>query len=208
MSDCVFCDEVETREFIVNGKSLGNRVIFESNNFVVFPALGQIVEGYLLIVSKEHHISTCVFSDDLFSEFHFVKEKVKEVLASYYQPPLFFEHGATSLSNKGGCCIDHAHIHAVPIRVNLFEELSKNFSYNQIYSYDKVQEYYGKNLPYFLIENNLSERYLFEVNSQVSSQYIRRIIADKIGKPDIWDWRKHYGLDELLKTIEKLKDKF
>ncbi len=121
---------------------------------------------------------------------------------------MFFEHGATSERKKGGCCITHAHLHAVPVQVDVFSELAKHFDYQKIETFDQLKKQFDKGVPYFFYESNSGGRYLFEVPEIVPSQYIRQIIAAKIEKPERWDWRTCLGIDELLRTIEKLKDKF
>ena len=91
--------------------------MFESDNFVVFPSLGQIVEGYLLIAPKKHYIGVSGIPKELYPELEEVCKKVRNKLSEVYCVPLFFEHGPHKES-KGGCCIDHAHIHAVPVKTD------------------------------------------------------------------------------------------
>lgn len=202
MTNCPYCDEFE------KGSKYGNKILYESNNFVVFPSLGQIVEGYLLIAPKKHLIATGEIPTELYPELNSVYQKVKKVLSDVYESPLFFEHGPISQNKRGGCCIEHAHFHAVPVKVDILEDLAKHFKYKGIKTFSGIRKQFKKGVPYFYYESNLGKRYLFEIPEIVPSQYIRKIIAYKIGKPERWDWRICLGLDELSKTIKKLKDKF
>ncbi len=202
MTNCPYCDAFE------NGFKYGEKALYESDNFIVFPALGQIVEGYLLIVSKKHYISMGQVPSGLYSELDSVCRKVREVLSDNYEIPLFFEHGAVSQIKKGGCCIEHAHLHAVPIEVDIMDELAGRFEYSKIKSFFKIRRQFKKGISYFYYESNLGERYLFEISEIVPSQYIRRVIANKVGRPERWNWKNCFGLDELLRTVDKLEGKF
>jgi len=43
-------------------------VVAESQNFFVFPSLGQLVEGYLLICSQEHFLGLSQINKEHFQE--------------------------------------------------------------------------------------------------------------------------------------------
>ena len=43
---CVFCN--------IDKSKLENTIIDESDNFVVLPTIGALVDGYLMIISKKH----------------------------------------------------------------------------------------------------------------------------------------------------------
>src|SRR3989344_6771630 len=116
---CQYCSEFEIGHLDFNGKNLGNRMLFETDNFVVFPTIGQIVEGYSLIASKLHYTGMGHIPLELHAELESVKNKVRKVLTDNYRNPLFFEHGPASRAKKGGCCIEHAHFHAVPVNLDI-----------------------------------------------------------------------------------------
>ena len=201
MNNCPYCDEFK------NGSEYGDRILYESENFVVFPALGPIVDGNLLIVPKKHFISMRYVPIELYPELKTVYQRVRAILAENYRSPLFFEHGPISQTKRGGCCVEHAHFQAVPADFDIFEDLAKQFKYKKIKTIDDIRK--NKNgKPYFYYESNLGEKYLFDIPDVVPSQYIRKIIANKIGKPEIWDWRTHLGLDKMSEILKKLKGKF
>jgi len=119
-----------------------------------------------------------------YPELAIVCKKVREILSKYYKNPIIFEHGSISRSKKGGCCLEHAHFHAVPINIDLFGNLSTKFKSKKITNYLELQKEFANNHPYLYYETNLQEKYLFKLPDIVPSQYIRRLIAYKINKPD------------------------
>ena len=70
-----------------------NFLVQQSENFCVLPSLGQIVEGYSLIVPKFHY--TCIGSmpKKLIEELIFFKNDVKKLYLRIYSDVIFFEHG-------------------------------------------------------------------------------------------------------------------
>ena len=125
-----------------------------------------------------------------------------------YQSPLFFEHGPASSMKRGGCCIEHAHIHAVPVKVDVLSELARHFECKEINSLESLKQQSESRMPYLFFEDNEGKRYLFNVTSTIPSQYIRQLIAVNIGRQERWDWRSYYGLDEMVRTIGRLEGKF
>lgn len=198
LCDCRLCREYQTKE----------NVIFESDNFFVVPSIGQIVEGYLLICSKQHFISVSQFPQKLLPEFEEIKSKVRDILTKYYIAPIFFEHGPTAVNKKGGCCVEHAHLHAVPVNVDILVDLLKNFQAKKIEDFSPLVQQLEKNIPYFYYENQAGGKYLFELSDPVSSQYLRQLVAVKINQKDKWDWMQYPGWEEFKRVIEKLKTKF
>ena len=217
MDECAFCEEFDTGILKLGRVELKYRKLFETENFMVFPALGQIVEGYLLIAPKEHYVGIANIPEGLFYELEYVSNVVKNVLRKNYLykgwkcTPLLFEHGSISRDKKAGCCLEHAHLHIVPIRIpsdNIKKELSEKLQCEEIISYNQIKIQLKRGRPYIFYESNEGERYLFDVNEDLPSQYMRRVIAKNIGQEDRWDWRKCMGLDELVKTIGYLEGKF
>jgi diadenosine tetraphosphate (Ap4A) HIT family hydrolase len=200
---CPYCEEIEKGFLEFNNLNLGNRILYETKNFIVFPSIGQIVEGYLLITPKKHYLSIANIPEELFDELEFVKRKVEEILIKTYKTPIFFEHGSVSEKQKVGCCITHAHIHAVPTNVSISNFLSENFNTNKINSYNELP----RKKAYLLLEEK-NERFIYSIKEFIPSQYLRKIIANKLNCAEKGDWRAYPGISELKKTIEKLKPFF
>src|SRR5262245_54753171 len=99
-----------------------SRLIFETANFSVISGLGQLVEGYTLIVTKRHFLSMAHLPLYLYEELNYVYNLVKRAIEEKYVPPIVFEHGpmkqqirGIDFSGGGGSCLEHAHLHFMPI---------------------------------------------------------------------------------------------
>lgn len=208
LASCVFCNSKNTTfgntpEFkrIIEDK-LCSRILFETENFAIFPSVGQIVEGYLLIMPKTHVSAISNLKKELLDELEYVYSEVKSILKKHYAEPIFFEHGVCrSHYEFNGSCVDHAHIHAVPAPVNVSKELKKDYKYTKINSVADLGKYEGTN--YLYIDDISGDKLILEAND-IPSQLIRYRIADELNMPSKGDWYLYPGKDEMLNTIKKL----
>lgn len=205
--ECCFCKELERGYLEINKENKGNRIITETDNFVVFPALGPIVEGHVLITSKEHYIGVGGVPKEFYEELEEIQKKVRSALKEIYGKSLFFEHGASISGEKSACCIEHTHIHALPVNVDVEQVLTEKFPKKRIGKMEVLQEYFKNGKPYFFVETNDIERSVFDIPDIVPSQYIRQIIATSIRKPERWDWGLCLGMEDMERTKEVLKEK-
>ena len=208
LDSCVFCDSKSeifgnTPEFKrITEEKLDSRILFETENFAVFPTVGQIVEGYLLIMPKTHVSAISNLEKNLLDELEYVYSEVRTILKEHYSEPIFFEHGVCRSEYEfNGSCIDHAHIHAVLAPVNISDELKKEFKYTKINSISDLGNYNGTN---YLYVNDISgDKLILEANN-IRSQHIRYLIADALKTPEKGDWYLYPGRDEMINTINKL----
>ena len=141
-SACEFCKE----------KPNGKYPLLESNYFYVIPSLGQIVTGYLLICTQQHFISLSQTPENYFSELKEVQDRVRKVLTQSYKQPIFFEHGAVKV-RQGVCCIDHAHLHCVPLGKDILKDITNFFPVRKIKDISELMEQQEKQAPYIYYES-------------------------------------------------------
>ena len=186
------------------GKRAKSRVLYETDNFVVLPTIGQIVEGYLMIMPKRHYRSFALLNDDLFAEAESLYSETESTLRKAYKSPIFYEHGMGYAASGNGCCVDHAHIHAIPISINLSGRLEKEFKWRNI---DQLQDpaRIVRGSHYLFVQDSSQQKRLYYA-SNVRAQYIRHIVAEQLGTPDKGDWMLYPGITELLATLKKLSN--
>jgi hypothetical protein len=159
-----------------------NTHLGSSERFIIVPALGPLVKGHVLVVSRVHLPSLAAMGSKAIEEFGEVGEQVRASYASLGSNLLEAEHGAT-LVDTGGSCITHAHINLIPECGHLHDILSgilprldvpppfTNLSYVE--------------LPYILMKRGNS--FVIYDATQVPSQLIRRMVCRHLGRED-WDW--------------------
>jgi len=185
-------------------------VLYESDNFVIVPTLGSLIEGWVLIVSKCHYVCMGDLPTSVWGELEEVVELASSLIERAYGPPTVFEHGPKEEGLNVGCGVDHAHIHVVPITFSIINEAVKdlvrfNFGGTQSQSYlDTVSELYNEEKSYIYIEEPDSEPYYFAAE-RVPCQYLRRLIARKIGIEEKYDYNKYYFRRNVNHTIAKTR---
>ena len=207
---CDFCLEATTG--YLEGLNIlpRKRIIHETENFIVFPTLGPLVQGHLLIASKEHFIGIAGLAESLYDEFETVQEWTRKKLAEKYQAPIFFEHGDITEARGSGSCVSHTHLHAVPIGVDITCDLERKFDKKEIKKYVELKQNQRAYMPYMFVQTRDGTRYVFDVPDVVPSQYARQIVAIKIGKPERWNWRTatdlNTNLRETMQTFYALNE--
>ena len=204
---CVFCQEFDgSGRSIFHkmlGKELSSRFIHQTEHFVVFPPLGQFIEGGLLLATRDHHISMARLPDDYYVELDRLMAETCDLLAEHYGcRPLLFEHSPAAPGDKGTCCVDHAHLNVFPARVNVHAHLRK-FPHAEIGSMSDLSASWFRDRPYLFLQTNEGRRFVYDVGI-VPSQYVRRIVTSELGMPERWHWREYLGLDELKRTLAEL----
>ncbi len=206
MSACEFCDEFAggcTNAFATRyGQYLADRSIMDTGRFRVVPTLGQIVEGHVLVIPVEHICALASLQNDQMQELEDLSNRLRSTLSDMYGGCVFFEHGVRG-QGAGGCGIDHAHLHALPVVADgVLEVLTRQFEGTRIYSLAAIKGSIPKNSPYLFFEDASAKRYVFRVDS-LPSQYLRKLVAKSIGKSD-WDWRECGYERQFISTMRRL----
>lgn len=209
MRECDFCDEFSSGQHNayarVYGPSAASRVLVDGP-FRILPTLGQITEGHLLIVPDKHACALADLSGEQTEQLEDLCLKLKLVLRRAYGECVFFEHGMRGIGS-GGCGIDHAHMHAVPVKANgVLTILMQQFDGSTVGSLGEVKKNLSCNSSYLFFEDFSGQRYVFPVDN-LPSQYMRKLVADSIGKAD-WDWRQCGREPELASTMQRLSPLF
>jgi diadenosine tetraphosphate (Ap4A) HIT family hydrolase len=207
---CDFCDEFtggNRNAFRVRyGDEVRSRIVISGGLFKVLPSLGQITEGHVLIVPSVHFCALADMPEDAFDELEQVKKQVQAALLRLNDSVVFFEHGVRTVGG-GGCGIDHAHMHAVPVAAKgVLARLQRRFRGSRIESLSAIGGCLPRRSSYLFFENASGDRFVFPVR-HLPSQYMRQLIAKSIGK-DQWDWRASQYEPELIATLQRLSPHF
>ncbi|MBR9847556.1 MAG: hypothetical protein GYB35_16295 [Algicola sp.] len=201
---CLFCDIINNN--IISGRP-EDKVLNKGRFFYSKPALGAFIEGYILINTIKHVES---LRDISITEFNDLENYISnEILLSrmlYQEDVLLFEHGELSKScNKDheciGRCIPHAHLHLIPTSINPIGELKQKFRWIEL---ESLVELSNVDFPSYLLVGNADQKFVvFEANSTVKSQYLRRMICRGGSMKNNWNWVYHPYRGNIEKYIKK-----
>ena len=100
---CVFCE-------IIKGRIATPGIFWENDKFIAFLSTWPSVEGFTVLVPKEHHGSDCLaMPDDILQEFILAAKKVSKIILNHFE-----DVGRVGLIMEG-TGVDHAHIKLVPM---------------------------------------------------------------------------------------------
>lgn len=195
-----------------NDPDFYNVRLYETEHFAVIPTLGSLVEGWLLIIPKQHYLSFGYLqSDKLYNELEELIDYVGTIVKNVYGNYVVFENGAFCTDKLVGCGVDYAHIHIVPTNFNLLDIVEKQFSvkYNweQVSLLKSTSYYIKNNKPYLFYKNQQGNSYI-TTDVEIPSQLFRKAIAYAMGLNQEFDWKNNHFLDNIHKTIANYKNLF
>lgn len=205
MSFCEFCEEFSTGVCPALSPPRG-RVLFESDDFVVFPPLGSFVEGYLMLAPRAHVPSCASLGEAQLGKLQNLLGVTKRIVADHYESPVVFEHGVASCDRRAGGCIDHAHLHIIPGRIDSAGVLARHFRTESLGGWSDLAAWQG--LPYLLTQTGDGPVVVAAAPDNLPSQFLRRHAAAALNVPDLWDWGAYLGLREIEATLNRLRPVF
>ncbi|MGH7778778.1 MAG: hypothetical protein ACREQR_03000 [Candidatus Binataceae bacterium] len=202
MMACEICSDLSSKE-----PAFWNESLFESANFRVLPSLGALVEGWLLLLPKQHAISMGALGDDLIAEMQHVKNLLVSTMERPYSSVCAFEHGPSRANSLVGCGVDHAHLHIVALKFDLFSALQPFLPGDVLWSsasFVECQAAHRRGDDYLYLEQPIGLGRLAS-HREFGSQLFRRAIAAEIGLPDQFSWREHPQLPNVSATIQQAR---
>ena len=203
--ECRFCD-------IVKGylKGQENYPIQETQNYLSFASIGALVEGWVLIVPKEHTLSMKEFYNK--KDFVDFSNLMLGLMRNHYSGPFIaFEHGPNKCGSNTSCGTNHAHLHLVPYANSLYADMLgtgltwESCTTSQISSIAGTNEY----LFYCEILNDSmweDPKGFIHILKQPISQYFRKLIANQLNCLDEYDYKKYARIDLAIKTNNVLSE--
>jgi diadenosine tetraphosphate (Ap4A) HIT family hydrolase len=181
-----------------------NKIIDQSENFYAKAALGHFVPGYTLVLPKDHFICFAEVPVELYKELDRfigrVRRKLKTVTG---KSTMIFEHGPMDRMHTAGACIEHAHLHLLPVSNKLLAPLKKRFGFRRLESRSGIVRHRGERTQYVYMESPTGVHSFCPVNEILQTQFIRRLAFNSLGFPHLWDWRTAPLRDELVQFVEK-----
>lgn len=188
--DCRYC-----RIISEGSANRYDTLLEETKSFVVMPTIGSLVAGWQLIVPKRHVLNCAQLTKCEKLELSaLINRRVEQTHLAFDGDAFIFEHGAIEDKSLFGCGVDHAHIHIVPLEFDLVTaflssvEKCKTIEKSITKFYEET-ECTGE--PYWLVgcSNQSTSHILSSMKPQ--SQFFRRLIAERLGIYDVYDYKLH-----------------
>jgi len=181
-----------------------NRIIVRNDLFCLLPTLGCFIEGYTLLVTIKHYDSYSAIGKKNLEILRDTLTEIKNIYLKKYSGVSIFEHGCVDQLNKAGACYQHAHLHIVPIYIDIDNQLLLNLK--KIDSIVDLNNFKDSNESYLYL-SVLDKDYVV-INPDITSQFMRKIVANQISKTEFWNWREYPFIQNIIKTKNSLINEF
>jgi diadenosine tetraphosphate (Ap4A) HIT family hydrolase len=191
---CALCLAVSQSEG--SNFPLYNTHLFSTPGFVILPALGPIVLGHVLVVTRDHITSLGQTGRSTIDEYEALVESVIRRPGYSRRDLLEAEHGSSD-QESAGACITHAHVNLIPGLGSLVEVLDHELPRLPIEPSPAGLLFPP---PPYIFMRAADHVRLFRAHD-VGSQRIRRAIFERLSRDD-WDWAVFPHLDVVAATVE------
>lgn len=214
--ECCFCKEYadpsKSQFFTEIGKQIGcvSRILVETDNWYVIPTMGSLAVGYVLLVCKQHYLSLANVDGELYLEMLNLKTSIESILFRQLGLHcLTFEHGTPNPSSKGANSVDHVHVHVLPFKRPIWQEVVSVMPKTNFEVVDNYEDLYTswQNKPpdsYLLFQDVDQKIYYISDASTMPPQLFRRCLAPHLGM-ECWDWRSENYSDNIVRTMNLFK---
>jgi ATP adenylyltransferase len=203
MSNCTLCAEMR----MPARRKPWNEPLIETENFVVIPSLGALVEGWVLLVPKQHRISMGALPIEKRNEAQEVEHQTRAILRRLYEKPVVgFEHGPSAEQHGTGCGVDHAHLHLLPLDCDLLTYVrpfvSASVDWKRCH-WEDLARAYAAGLDYLYIRQE-GKAALLAVCQDFGSQVFRKAVASFLSMDSQFSWRDYPQIETVARTIGTL----
>ena len=192
-SDCFFCAPDK------------ERVLYETANFYALLGLGPIVEGYVILVAKQHIRSMFDLPAEMRLSYRVEKERLKQLVTQTYGPTIITEHGRIQ-----ACFVEdqeeheqhcfHAHQLLFPVAADLTLLLTSGRFVKVVEGtslHDIDPSSLGEEEEYLLFEKISGLVTLYLTEGKCPRQFMRYLVALSVGKPELSNWRSYPGWEAI-----------
>jgi len=193
--NCLFCTP-----------SSPKKILIETHNFFVTYDDSPLIEGHILIHSKEHYGCSGELPENLFKELLEIKDIVYSLVIELYGACSFYEHGRAghcSISLDETLC-EHFHLHALPLVEDISRDIATTHKDIELSSFSDVPKFFEQYDQYLLFEQG-DIVHFYPVLTEIPSHFLRTVISEKIGQPERADWATAHDRDMVNSMKEKVK---
>lgn len=194
---CDFCYPSEERN-----------ILYEDENLYVMPCLGSFIEGYLLVINKDHEDCYGEVMDEQRNQ---VVDSIKDVLRDEYGSYCFYEHGRTGSCFRRGTqkvCY-HAHIHCLPISRDFHDLIDDDMPEIEVDDREEIVDVHDSVPHYLYLETDNGRKVVYDADEDIPRRYLRKKACEALELPkEHSNWKEMPFRENMERTAERLKPRF
>lgn len=197
MEECDFCPE-----FGASRKGASLRLLEHDGGVVVFPPLGEIIPGHLLISPDAHFTASIALERPMVDHLYSVVQKwATYSKARFRDAAVIFEHGdPTGEEVSYGQCVSHAHVHLLPRQVDILTTVKSECEHIATVKRENLWSCVDR--PYLMVSQD-GESFDFFSAADAPRQYLRALYAKSVDVPERKDWFRYASMEITIKEAER-----
>ena len=163
--------------------------------------------GYLLLTSKAHQPCCGKVAEVELRKVDSILNHLLPVYESQFGVPFAFEHGIKELDANVQSCLNHMHIHILPVIPDIESRMTIESVKKSTIDFEKMWDTLQlQNYDYIWKRCVRGAYHLYEFEN-LESQYVRKIYAEGLGISQ-WDWRIEPYWENIEKTLMRARGIF
>ena len=208
-NECPFCSSTRYINNRLVNLPAEEAILFENNDLYVRVDISPLCLGHILIITNKHYLNFFEIPKEIKEEVVKLKDKIKELYKQiYHTDVLFFEHGSAK-SGYAGASIDHAHLHCIPYKFDINNQLSEILGMPKECNILTSDIDFHNEFSYIYVESQQKGCKMYKVE-KLPSQFLRKLILKNQGSSE-YKWQEKCinsdSIENLNKTIIDLKNK-
>lgn len=178
---CTFCNETRFINNELANLPTEEAILFENEDLFVRVDISPVCLGHILIVTNKHYLNFFEIPKNMKKQVEKLQNKIKKIYKEVYNSDvLFFEHGSAQ-SGYAGASIDHAHLHCVPYKFDMVEDLNRTFGRFRECNIITSDEKFDNDFSYLYIQNTKENKGRVYTVEKLPSQFLRKLCFEKQG---------------------------
>lgn len=164
-------------------------VVAATENFYLIRDLFPIVDGHLMIISKDHYGCMGELPHNQFVQVEELRNEAAQLFAG--RPFIGYEHG------RAGHCVKlkgteitchHFHLHYVPLALDIRPAIEPAFTAQRTSGLASARNFYERFGEYLYFENTAREGFFYPANNSVAPHLLRTLVCEAAGLSERSDW--------------------
>jgi diadenosine tetraphosphate (Ap4A) HIT family hydrolase len=197
--DCRLCPEERFSYSRLAGLPTFSSILWGDEHLYVIPDLAPLVEGHLLLVSSRHYINYGASPVQLGRRIAKQQKRLVSLFRSAFdRPTLFLEHGP-AFRGRAGSCIDHAHLHCLPIDSSQFlDGLVAVLGRGMRASLPTIRRLHRARKSYAFVQPGAEPGRVYEAEV-LPQQFFRQAVVNVHGGRD-WRWQDTFRTESSIRS--------
>ncbi len=183
---CFFCRENMFPQNVLSKRTIAGSILFGNKQIFAAVDCAPLVPGHLLLISNRH-FNSMMQSDIDHNKINDAKHLMRRMSeGAFGRTPLFLEHGTSHELARETSCIDHGHIHSLPLERGLKTRIEEALGPMTNIKYNRRFRSFLSSREYISYEDKAGQNFVkYDNMEQLQSQFFRVVIGEYLNLDEV-----------------------